>query len=172
LTIPEPLYRLSPLTQGQWAVVDAADYEWLMQWKWNARWLPKRRIHYAMRNSKRDETGKQRSIAMHREILALRAGDKRQGDHINHNTLDNRRCNLRIATHIESSRNRRTRADNTSGYKGVFLNKNGQCYARITVNKKPIILEWFPDTSEGRLAASEVYRQAAKKHFGEFFCER
>ena len=36
MTTPsEPLYREIPLTQGQVALVDAADYEWLMQWEWH-----------------------------------------------------------------------------------------------------------------------------------------
>ena len=32
------LYRLIPLTQGKYALVDAADYDWLSQWRWGANW--------------------------------------------------------------------------------------------------------------------------------------
>jgi hypothetical protein len=167
---PQTEYRTIPLTQGQFALVDAADYDWLMQWKWHAHWNKTAKSYYAMRQSPRGKEGKQCLISMHRQILDLHSGDKRQGDHSNHDTLNNCRDNLRIASHTESSRNRRTRADNTSGYKGVFVMR-GQCYARITIDKMPVILGWFSNTPEGHLAASEAYKEAAKKHFGEFYCE-
>jgi hypothetical protein len=35
---PNQEYRLIPLTQGQFAKVDAADFEWLNQWKWCSNW--------------------------------------------------------------------------------------------------------------------------------------
>lgn len=170
-TPQDSLYREIPLTQGQVAIVDAADYDWLMQWNWNARWNSTAKSYYAVRNNKRDKQGRQSPVSMHREILGLQKGDKRQGDHANHDTLDNRRSNLRIATQIESSQNRGTRADNTSGYKGVFIMRNW-AYARITVNRVPILLGRFPNNPVGRLASSRLYQQAAKKYFGEFFCER
>ncbi len=95
------------LTHGQVALVDAADYEWLMQWKWRARanacWYG--RNYYADSTVKID--GKWQVLKMHRIILGLEIGDKRHGDHINHDTLDNRRGNLRIVTPAENNRNRR-----------------------------------------------------------------
>jgi hypothetical protein len=43
MTSPSLDYRLIPLSQGQFAKVDAADYEWLNHWKWNARWAARGR---------------------------------------------------------------------------------------------------------------------------------
>lgn len=51
--------------------------------------------------------GKNYSVSMHREILGLKRGDRRQGDHKNHDTLDNRRNNLRIVTNRGNHANRR-----------------------------------------------------------------
>jgi hypothetical protein len=54
---------------------------------------------------------------MHR--LILEANNNELVDHINHDTLDNRRNNLRLCSQSQSSINRRVRVDNKSGYVGV-----------------------------------------------------
>lgn len=94
-----------PLTQGQVALVDDADYDWLMQWKWCA--YRHRHTFYAVR-SEWLGNGKQRTVLMHRVILGLEHGDKREADHINHNGLDNQRTNIRIVTRQENMFNVRS----------------------------------------------------------------
>jgi hypothetical protein len=49
MTSPSTSYRLIPLTQGQFATVDAADYEWIVQWKWCAHWSKEGKCFYASR---------------------------------------------------------------------------------------------------------------------------
>ena len=80
--------RRIQLTQGQFAVVDNKNYKWLSQHNWYAWWSNCTQSFYAARMSK-SENSKRIVIYMHREILELGGGDKRQTDHINHNTLDN-----------------------------------------------------------------------------------
>lgn len=54
-------------------------------------------------------------------------------DHINHNTLDNRKCNLRIVTKSQNQMN--------ANYKGVYKNENtGKFQAHIKINQKMINL--------------------------------
>lgn len=49
-TRPQPdNTRRIPLSQGQFAIVDASNYDWLIQWKWYAQWNPKTRSFYAVR---------------------------------------------------------------------------------------------------------------------------
>jgi hypothetical protein len=107
--------RLILLTQGKFAIVDDADYEWLNQWKWCARWHMQTKSFYAVRNIPKQSL----NMRMHRQILELGNGnhDKRQGDHINHDTLDNRRNNLRIVTSRGNNSNRR----NQSPYGGLSI---------------------------------------------------
>jgi hypothetical protein len=81
--------KLIPLTQGKFAIVDNADFDWLNQWKWYA--VKSYNTWYARRFS---------SIPMHRQIMSAPSGT--EIDHRNHNGLDNRRQNLRFSTSAEN----------------------------------------------------------------------
>lgn len=167
--IPSPEeYRLIPLTQGQFAKVSPHRYDELSKWKWHAFWSPITKSFYAYRTQYLPSLGEGRkslTLAMHRQILCLAAGDKRQGDHENHDTLDNRDSNLRIATRHQNQANRIRQRNNRSGFKGVSFHKlTGKWQSKIRVDDKQIHLGLFP-TAE---AAHVVYCEAAKKHFKEF----
>ncbi len=87
-------------------------------------------------------------------------------DHINGNGLDNRRCNLRIASPQQNSSNRRKIKVKTSKYKGVHKRENGKWRAAIRVNRKLINLGTFIL----ELDAVNAYNKAATQYFGEFAC--
>ena len=81
-------------------------------------------------------------------------------DHINRNKLDNRKCNLRITDQRVNAINSKMPINNTSGYKGVRLNKHGSWVASITVNKKHIYLGSYKTKEEAviaRKAAEDKY---------------
>jgi len=152
--------RLIPLSKGYYSIVDATDYEWLMQWRWFARvysWGV-----YAWRNQ-RLPSGKKIKIPMHREILRTE-GNKRP-DHKNCVALDNRRKNLRPADATENMRNRRKSKNNTSGFKCVQKGRHGKGWqSNIMVDGKTIYLGTFATKEEAHAA----YCEAAIKYFGEF----
>jgi len=86
-------------------------------------------------------------------------------DHINGITTDNRWCNLRIVTELQSSHNRKKPSNNTSGIKGVCFNKRIKRWrVKIGVNGKVHELGHFKDIEE----AKAVYEAAAIKYFGEY----
>ena len=129
-----------PLTKGQFAVVDAADYEFLSQWKWHAD--RDAATCYAVRSVSIGD-GRQAAISMHRVLLGL-DDPKIKGDHIDGDGLNNTRANLRIATHVENCRNQRLSRNNSSGYKGVSWRKGNKAWmAYIKFNKKQICLGFY-----------------------------
>jgi hypothetical protein len=86
-------------------------------------------------------------------------------DHINGNPADNRICNLREATRSQNLANCKLYANNTTGFKGVSLDrKTGRYFASITKNQRSIPLGGY-DTAE---EAGAAYMRAAKKLFGQF----
>jgi HNH endonuclease len=96
------------LTKGKIAVVSVEDYAQYGKCFWNARWSPMTKSFYAVR-TEHLPNGNTRSVLLHREILGLKYGDKRCGDHINHDTLNNTRENLRITTDAENKKNKKPR---------------------------------------------------------------
>ena len=155
--------RLIPLTQGQFAIVDASDFEWLNQWKWNAQWNPKTRSFYAKRTLPVIDGKRTGDVWMHRMILGFEPKDGRIGDHQNGLTLDNRRSNLRVASTFQNQQNRRVRRDSTSGFKGVTSFRN-KWKAEISAHGKGYYLGLFA-TPE---LAHEAYKEAAARLHGEF----
>lgn len=112
---------------------------------------------------------KQRAIFTHRIILERALGrallDTEQADHINGFTLDNRRCNLRIATPSQNGANRRINKNSTSGFKGVTWHaKSRKWRASIKVGQTSIHIGLYQDPTE----AHRAYMDAARRYFGEF----
>jgi AP2 domain. len=150
------------LTKGYVAIVDAADYLRLSAYKWHAAEVTGGLV-YAARRAKVD--GKWRLVYMHREILGLECGDKRKGDHESGDTLDNRRSNIRIATHAQNIANQKRRSDNRSGYRGVhWAGDRKRWRAQIKVLGRVYHLGEYVSPID----AAKAYDRAAREHFGEF----
>jgi len=102
---------------------------------------------------------------LHRVIL--QPPEDMKVDHRNKNPLDCRRQNLRICTTSENAMNRGKTRDNSTGYKGVNLDKRRKrkkYRARITANGKTYFLGSYKKPDE----AGAAYREGAKKHHGQF----
>lgn len=100
------------------------------------------------------------SIKMHRELMGLERGDPRVVDHINGDTLDNRRSNLRVVTHAENLQNRqRLAANNTSGVRGVsFHGASGKFRAYATVGGRHFHLGLFERLDEAEAVVTSFRR--------------
>jgi hypothetical protein len=102
---------------------------------------------------------------MHR--LIMNAGPDQQVDHINGDSLDNRKSNLRLCSHAENLFNRGATHKNKSGLKGVHK-KSGNLVrpfvASIAAHGIHIHLGYF-ETAE---LAARAYDRAAVEHHGRF----
>lgn len=148
------------LTQGKFALVDDADFDWLNQWKWHAtHGYAYKRIHVKLGKNK--YTGIY--VYMHR--LIMDANEKQQVDHKDGDSFNNTRANLRFSTQQENARNKRVQRNNVSGVKGVWWNKHKNRWEpSIVVNGKKMYIGRYLTIEE----ASDAYKRAASKYFGEF----
>lgn len=100
---------------GIFTLVDDEDYAWAVKYAWHFTYNSTKAKMYATRNTRlHGRHGPQCKVYMHKEILAKcppethpRLPQQIIGDHINGNSLDNRRANIRWATPSENSSNRR-----------------------------------------------------------------
>lgn len=108
---------------------------------------------------------KKETITLHRYIMRCVKGDGLSVDHINGDTLNCSKNNLRICTNAENIRNSKKPKDNTSGYKGVQFHKAaGKWMVGIKVQEKEIYLGLYTDKVE----AATVYDVAALYYFKEY----
>ena len=107
-----------------------------------------------------------RQVAVHRIITDAAIG--MDVDHINHDTCDNRRANLRVCTHGENLRNMKKRKDNTSGITGVTWDKKRAVWiAQLSFHGKHVYLGEFKEKDR----AIEARRNGERKYYGEFAYE-
>jgi len=171
-------------------LIDAEDWEKISQHKWHMRrnknqngWcdqyyvrtmipMPEGKWYTYKNKDGSDYKHKQQgSVQLHRFLMD--PPSDMVVDHINGDTLDNRRSNLRICTRIENFRNRKRSKNNTSGYKGVhyaqktkdMINELTKPWiARLSLVGKRLYLGNYSTPEE----AGRAYDEAAKKHYGEF----
>jgi hypothetical protein len=153
------------MAQPTYAIVDTDDYQRLSKYEWEAR-RSRKSPFYPTRQARNPKTGKYTLTYMHKEIIKV--GEGLFTDHINHNTFDNRRANLRPATQTQNNRNRRKfNLPTKSKYKGVYWKQPIKKWvAQISVDKKIIHLGCF----KKQKAAAKAYDEAAQKYYGRFAC--
>lgn len=159
-------YITIPLTQGKETIISTEDSD-LANFKWQA-YQNQSGIWYARRSVRIDGTRSPKALA--RVILERMIGRSLEKhelvDHINNeNSLDNRRCNLRLANNSENCMNRGIPRNNTSGYKGVHWSKHmSKWRALIRVNKERIHLGYHDNIED----AYKAYCEAALIYHGDF----
>lgn len=143
-----------PLTRGLVALVDDEDAERVLAaGSWYAR--SGGSTFYAERNAP-TRAGRRGRLGLHKFLTGFDLTD-----HINGNGLDNRRANLRQATHAENSRNRRRARNNTSGFKGVSFHK-GKSKWHASMRRQHLGYFRTPEV------AAIAYDLAVREAYGEF----
>lgn len=147
------------------ALVDDEDYDRVVslnvKWRHNVKCVV---AYFIIERNTFTHLPLREHIILHRFILNLGKKDVYEVDHIDRNILNNCKSNLRICTPAQNCWNR-YQPVGISGYKGVtWVDYRNQWVARITFNKKRVILGYFSDPKKAALA----YNEAALKHHGEF----
>ncbi|HEX4501069.1 MAG TPA: AP2/ERF family transcription factor [Scandinavium sp.] len=152
----DPFYRYIPLTRGKIAIIDTEDFVRLSQWNW--RVTVNSCDFYAVRNGKN-----KKNVYMHRQIIGCKP--KEHADHKNHDTLDNRKNNIRKCTRTQNMCNRKAQINCKSGFKGVVWRPTSKKWsAGINYESRHIALGCFNTKEE----AARAYDVAAKFYQGEF----
>ena len=156
----------SRLYQNVCTSVDDSDYDSLLKYTWRCytdAGTGKLYVYRLFRANKGKRKGRYKYVKMHRQIM--NAPKKKVVDHINGNTLDNRRSNLRVCTKAEDCRNVRKRKNTSSKYKGVTRDKNlSKWKVGIGYNGRRIFLGYYGDEEE----AAKMYDEKAREIYGKF----
>ena len=108
--------------------------------------------------------GKRNYISLHRFIMNC-TDHSMVVDHINHNTSDNRKCNLRVCTPTQNSYNVKPSSYNKSGVRGVRFNKScNKWEVGFTLEGKHRIIGYFNNIND----AIKLRKQYEEKYYGEY----
>lgn len=125
-------------------LIDLEDLELVNKYRWCARVVRKDLIYITSTYG----------IQLHR--LIMNCPKNKYVDHINLNTLDNRKNNLRVCTRYENAQNVKKRKNNSTGYRNVYFNKNeNKYYVILRANKKSYFGGYFSNSEEGIKEAIE-----------------
>lgn len=136
-------------------LISTSDLEKVNQFpnRWSPQWSNKINSFYAF------STLNHKRIFLHRFILDFPQG--KFVDHINHDTLNNTRTNLRIVSCAENLQNKKgAQVDSKSGIRGVsFCEKSKKWRADVTVKRKTFYLGLFKDLKEAERAVIEARKK-------------
>lgn len=155
LTIGGDRVAVIKLTRGFFSIVDEVDFDLIAAHSWSVKAAKNGKQAYACTYTKSE--GARIKVAMHYLFL---------GPWVDHRDLDglnNRRCNLRLTTSTLNNANVYLRSHNSTGFKGVVIQK-GRFVAQICSFGKNRRIGKFTSAT----AAALAYDAEARRAFGEF----
>ena len=153
--------------ENLWAIIDLEDLQRVLDfpYTWFAKYDPDIDSFYAVASQYHKELGRARPVYLHQFVIDANG---KVVDHENHDTLDDRKSNLRISEEIRNAMNRKAKnKNNKSGYRNVCWSKSEKKWlVQLQINKKNAVLGKFSyDELEQAGKFAEEMRQ---KYYGEF----
>lgn len=135
----------------------------ISEYTWQAHIGKRYRFPYARTFMRPDRGSGIRGILLHRAITGAKPGQL--VDHINGNTLDNRKSNIRICSARQNMQNS-GRHNGASQFKGVCRSRRNsrRWMAKIRIENTQVVLGYFDEEAD----AARAYDAAAVAHYGEF----
>lgn len=150
------LYGYGTLKDGTVFVFDADLFDLIKNIKWYVGSKGERRPYIMDKNGR----------TLHQVLFSIRKGYEL--DHINLDTLDNRRCNVRFCTHQQNQINQPLQRNNTSGVSGVrYYKARSKFVARIKISQKDIHLGYYV-TFEEAVQARNVGMECMFGEYGRY----
>lgn len=153
-----------------WTIIDLEDLERVLDFPftWSAKYDPDLDQYYAESTIHKKRNGQRWSTSMKLHKFIMNVKENKVVDHINHDTLDNTKENLRVISHSNNSMNRKSRnSNNKSGYRNVsWSSHDNKWIVQLQVNKKNTVLGRFPQ--DKLLEAAKFAEEKRKELYGEF----
>ena len=153
-----------------WTIIDLEDLERVLNFPftWSAKYDPDLDQYYAESTIHKKRNGQRWCTSMKLHKFIMNVKENKVVDHINHDTLDNTKGNLRVISHSNNSMNRKSRnSNNKSGYRNVsWSNHDKKWIVQLQVNKKNTVLGRFPQ--DKLLEAAKFAEEKRKELYGEF----
>lgn len=151
-----------------WTTIDLEDLDRVLEYPytWYAKYQYLNKGYYVYASEYNPETKRSKSIFLHQFIMDANG---KAVDHINGDTFDNRKINLRIAEDSDNSKNRKSKnSNNTSGYRNVSWNKKDKKWVvQMQIDKKHKTLGSFDDVHEAGKFAEEMRQKYYKEFCGK-----
>lgn len=159
-------------TKGEnfWVTIDLEDLERVLSfpYTWYAKYSATVGKYYAATSEYRPEIQKARTILLHQFIMGVEGTTREVNvDHRNHDTLDDRKENLRVTNVPDNCKNRRLSKANKSGYRNVcWIESEGKWVVQLQVDGKNTRLGAFPYNQLEE--AGKFAKKMREKYYGEF----
>lgn len=127
-------------------LIDKDDIEKVQKFKWNVKY-DKTIDNYYVYSHERNNYINRKTLRLHRFLM--NCPKDLQVDHVNRNTLDNRKCNLKVCTLQENLNNKGEYKNNTSGYKNIHYSKANKTFVcEIKRNNKMVFYKTCKNLEE------------------------
>ena len=149
--------------ENLWATIDLEDLERVLgfPYTWFAKYQTLNKGFYVYASVYNSETQKYKLLCLHQFIMSANG---KTVDHINGDTFDNRKSNLRIVEYRDNSKNRKSKnSNNKSGYRNVCF-VDGKWIVQLQIDGKNKKIGSFDDVHEAGKFAEEM----RQKYYGEF----